>query len=118
MLLRLIQRSNVEPKCGNNTFLVPPRSSGVSLFRLSPYRLHTVDGPCSATYCEPAKQYQVSRGRSRYLPRQGPTVSVFEGGLVIALVLLKDQIQEFEVDGRSPEVVTANQRACEVRIRD
>ena len=25
---------------------------------------------------------------------------------------------EFEVDGRSPEVVTANQRVCEVRIRD
>ena len=26
--------------------------------------------------------------------------------------------QEFEVDGLSPEVVTANQRACEVRVRD
>ena len=26
--------------------------------------------------------------------------------------------REFEVDGLSPEVVTANQRACEVRIQD
>ena len=25
-LLRLIHRSNVKPKCGNNTFLVSPRS--------------------------------------------------------------------------------------------
>ena len=25
---------------------------------------------------------------------------------------------EFEVDGRNPEVVTANQRACEVRLQD
>ena len=25
-VLHLIQRSNVEPKCGNNTFLVSPRS--------------------------------------------------------------------------------------------
>ena len=24
---------------------------------------------------------------------------------------------EFELDGRGPEVVTANQRACEVRVR-
>ena len=24
---------------------------------------------------------------------------------------------EFEVDGQSPEVITANQRACEVRVR-
>ena len=24
---------------------------------------------------------------------------------------------EFELDGRCPEVVTANQRACEVRVR-
>ena len=29
-----------------------------------------------------------------------------------------DLTTEFEVDGRSPEVVTANQRACEVWIRD
>ena len=28
------------------------------------------------------------------------------------------EIRGFEVDGRSPEVVTTNQRACEVRIRD
>ena len=26
-------------------------------------------------------------------------------------------LSEFEVDGRSPEVITANQRACEVRVR-
>ena len=71
VLLRLIRRSNVEPKCGNNMFLVSPRSFVVSLFHLSLYRLCTVDGPCSATYCEPAKQYQVFRGRSEYLPRQG-----------------------------------------------
>ena len=58
-LLRLIRRSNVKPKCGNNTFLVSPRSYDVSLFRLSLYRLRTVDGPCSATYCESAKQYQI-----------------------------------------------------------
>ena len=44
--------------------------------------------------------------------------SVPEGGLVILLVLLKDQSSRFEVDGQSPEVVTANQRACEVWIRD
>ena len=25
---------------------------------------------------------------------------------------------EFELDGQSPEVVTANQRACEFRVRD
>ena len=29
-----------------------------------------------------------------------------------------DLTKEFEVDGRSPEVVTANQRACEVQVRD
>ena len=46
------------------------------------------------------------------------SISVSEGGLVISLVLLKDQIQEFELDGLSPEVVTANQRACEVQVRD
>ena len=79
-MLRLIRRSNAEPKCGNNTFLVSPRSYEVSLFRLSLYRLRTVDGLCSATYCEPAKQYQVSRGRSRYLPRRGPTMSISKGG--------------------------------------
>ena len=28
------------------------------------------------------------------------------------------EIREFELDGQSPEVVTANQRACEVQIRD
>ena len=28
-----------------------------------------------------------------------------------------DDQQRFEVDGLSPEVVTANQRACEVRMR-
>ena len=58
-MLRLIRRSNVEPKCGNNTFLVSPRSYDVPLFRLSPYRLCTVNGLCSATYCDPAKQYHV-----------------------------------------------------------
>ena len=31
---------------------------------------------------------------------------------------LGDLTVEFEVDGLSPEVVTANQRACEVRIWD
>ena len=80
VLLRLIRRSNVEPKCGNNTFLVSPRSFSVTLFHLSLYRLRTVNGPCSTTYCKPAEQYQVSRGRSRYLLRQGPTMSVSKGG--------------------------------------
>ena len=28
------------------------------------------------------------------------------------------EIREFELDGQSPEVVTANQRACEVQIQD
>ena len=56
-VLRLIHRSNVEPKCGNNMFLVSPCSFVVLLFRLSLYRLQTVVGPCSTTYCEPAKQY-------------------------------------------------------------
>ena len=71
-LLRLIRRSNVEPKCGNNSseslhvFL-----RCISVLPKFRYRLRTGNGPCSATCCEPAKQYQVSRGRSGYLPRQG-----------------------------------------------
>ena len=63
-LLRLICRSNVEPKCGNNTFLVSPRSC-VQICSTSPkihYRLRVVIGPCSATYCEPAKQSPSPRG--------------------------------------------------------
>ena len=63
-LLHLIRRSNVEPKCGNNS----SESSHVPVvraFRLS-YVIDSVlvDGPCSATYCEPAKQYLSSRGVS------------------------------------------------------
>ena len=41
--------------------------------------------------------------------------------LVTALTKSNDLLersQEFEVDGLSLEVVTANQRACEVRVRD
>ena len=56
-VLHSICRSNVKPKCGNNTFLVSPRFYVVPLFHLSSYRLQTVIGPCSATYCKPAKQY-------------------------------------------------------------
>ena len=76
-------------------------------------------GPCSATYCEPAKQYQVSRGRSDYLPRQGPSnIYLWEDYSRKTTPASKVRSEEFELDGRSPEVVTANQRACEIWIRD
>ena len=45
-------------------------------------------------------------------------LSVSEGCLVISLVLAQRSDKEFELDGWSPEVVTANQRACEVRVQD
>ena len=45
-------------------------------------------------------------------------VSVSKGVLAVMLVLLKDQVKEFEADGQSPEAITASQRACEVQIRD
>ena len=52
--------------------------------------------------------------RSEYLSRQGPSTSYPIGyGLDFSVGVQR----VFEVDGLSPEVVTANQRACEVRVR-
>ena len=61
----------------------------------------------AATYYEPAN--------STKSQRQGPSASYPIGyGLDFSV----GNPKRFEVDDLSPEVVTANQRACEVRVQD
>ena len=110
-LLRLTVRLNVQPKCGNNS------SKSLHMFLLfwvSPkfcYRLRTrprsKDILLHLSYVIGSMQATV---QSKCLSDQ-LRAYVFQ-------VILLGSDQEFELDSRSPEVVTANQRACEVRIRD
>ena len=81
-LLRSIVRSNVRPKCGNNSVWESPR---VSI--------------------------------SDWLRPNVLWISVIVNATPKAIDVIDLALFEFELDGQSPEVVTANQRAYEVRVR-
>ena len=79
------------------------------------YRLRTGQRSDAATYCEPAnstKSQRIDLVSIRTRP-----ISVIVNATPKTIDVIDLALFEFEVDGRSPEVVTANQRACEVRVR-
>ena len=107
-VLRLTVRSNVEPKCGNNS------SESLHVFL------------CSCVYSfQPKFLYRLRTGTVRCI-----CLSITIKDLRVQLLVVSNWLwprlskwsqmrsQGFEVDSLSPEVVTANQRACEVRVRD
>ena len=95
MVLRLTVRSNVRPKCGNRSSLVPE-------FRLSSVIASVLVDGLFQCLSDQLRAYVV-------FPR--------EDSSRVTIPASKIRSAKFEVDGLSPEVVTANQRACEVRIR-